>query len=655
MKQEFAIRGPDNIKPDAAARSLNHALFTQSDNDHQHRKGGALTGLYNVLQSPGEPLDSVTRQFFEKGIGHDLSAIRVHTDVKAAESARALNARAYTVGHDIVFGEGRYHPATTEGRRVLAHEIVHTVQQSLSQPHSAPRLEDGGHPHEAEARDNANRLCNSVPASPVRHSLSYPSVQRDIEIAGLEEAPPNSMDLPRVSTLAIDPRLDTNYFDRRVEAVGFGIYLGGIIIFCDGLPIFVPSRYVNEKPLIGDRPVSSLIHEHSEGALASIPAGPLAPSKDVVFAPYAYYRGPKSLIFPTSFSPTTAPRTIALLQDAKVRLASDVQRELTVIAISLMGMLLLQAVVRVGAKVAEMINRRYGASISRQLERLPRHPDVGRKMTQEASPEPLRAATGTSALDEILDNIAMQGQKHASKAGQLPESPIAPGSKLARAHECREIADKFNIDERIKVIMKNGPTNSVGPDGVKDRVVCGTIFLERQKGGGYIEHVLRHLSQEPPSGGQLTTYRAGDVFYQPPNWPKGQAIKTTAASPPKGMELPQNVKLTPKNEGKVILRPHTSEGIGHAGSRGGDAEVMSFEDVLKISTPETEGVVFMGTQYRGGDWPTCVSCTTVITEFNALRPKIDVVIMTKPIPVPSGSDINFTVLTRPGFTFEDLK
>src|SRR5271165_3485189 len=85
--------------------------------------------VHETLQSPGEMLDRDTRAFFESRFGQDFSGVRIHTDSRAAESARAVNALAYTVGRDIAFASGRFAPATTEGRRLLAHELTHTVQQ----------------------------------------------------------------------------------------------------------------------------------------------------------------------------------------------------------------------------------------------------------------------------------------------------------------------------------------------------------------------------------------------------------------------------------------------------------------------------------------------------------------------------------------------
>ena len=85
--------------------------------------------VHDVLRSPGQSLDSGTRAFIEPRFNHDFSGVRVHTDARAAESARSVNALAYTVGHDVVFGAGKYAPTTTAGKRLLAHELTHVVQQ----------------------------------------------------------------------------------------------------------------------------------------------------------------------------------------------------------------------------------------------------------------------------------------------------------------------------------------------------------------------------------------------------------------------------------------------------------------------------------------------------------------------------------------------
>jgi hypothetical protein len=82
-----------------------------------------------VLGERGQPLNAETQAFMESRFGHDFSKVRVHADGKAAESAHAVNATAYTVGSDIVFGTGQYAPETNEGKQLLAHELTHVVQQ----------------------------------------------------------------------------------------------------------------------------------------------------------------------------------------------------------------------------------------------------------------------------------------------------------------------------------------------------------------------------------------------------------------------------------------------------------------------------------------------------------------------------------------------
>jgi hypothetical protein len=86
--------------------------------------------VHDVLSSTGRPLDAAVGNFMESRFGRGFSQVRIHTDSKAAESAKALNARAYTVGTEVIFGANQYSPDTTEGKRLLAHELTHTLQQN---------------------------------------------------------------------------------------------------------------------------------------------------------------------------------------------------------------------------------------------------------------------------------------------------------------------------------------------------------------------------------------------------------------------------------------------------------------------------------------------------------------------------------------------
>jgi len=90
----------------------------------------APVSVDQALASAGRPLEPVLRQDMEQRFGHDFSQVRVHSGAAAEQSAREVSANAYTVGHNIVFGAGQFAPGAHEGRRLLAHELTHVVQQA---------------------------------------------------------------------------------------------------------------------------------------------------------------------------------------------------------------------------------------------------------------------------------------------------------------------------------------------------------------------------------------------------------------------------------------------------------------------------------------------------------------------------------------------
>jgi len=94
--------------------------------------------VHDVLGSPGRPLDTATRDFMEPRFGHDFSRVRVHTGGRATQSAQAVDARAFTVGQQIVFQTAAFNPGSHAGKALLAHELAHVVQQEAKSP---PRLQ----------------------------------------------------------------------------------------------------------------------------------------------------------------------------------------------------------------------------------------------------------------------------------------------------------------------------------------------------------------------------------------------------------------------------------------------------------------------------------------------------------------------------------
>ena len=105
--------------------------------------------VQEALHSPSQPLDTATRAFMEPCFGHDFSSVRVHTDARAAQSARAVNALAYTVGSDVMFDVGCYRPNTNAGRKLIAHELMHVVQHHTAS--TTASMGQRGDPYERAA------------------------------------------------------------------------------------------------------------------------------------------------------------------------------------------------------------------------------------------------------------------------------------------------------------------------------------------------------------------------------------------------------------------------------------------------------------------------------------------------------------------------
>jgi hypothetical protein len=124
-----------------------------------HTESGAVPPIvHEVLNSQGQPLDTPTRAVMERRFGFDFSKVRVHADSKATESARAVNALAYTVGRNVVFGDGQYAPGTSAGQKLMAHELVHVVQQSNGNPIGGIVIGDIDSIYEREAESASANL-----------------------------------------------------------------------------------------------------------------------------------------------------------------------------------------------------------------------------------------------------------------------------------------------------------------------------------------------------------------------------------------------------------------------------------------------------------------------------------------------------------------
>lgn len=147
LQTKFKVNEPGDIYEQEADRIADQVLATpahpavngtppriqRTSGQSNGQMDAAPASVDQALASPGRPLEPTLRQDMEQRFGHNFSQVRVHSGAAAEQSARDVNAHAYTVGHDIVFGAGRFAPGTHEGRRLIAHELTHVRQQSTGQ------------------------------------------------------------------------------------------------------------------------------------------------------------------------------------------------------------------------------------------------------------------------------------------------------------------------------------------------------------------------------------------------------------------------------------------------------------------------------------------------------------------------------------------
>jgi uncharacterized protein DUF4157 len=166
---------------------------------------GLPSHVSRALSQPGRPLEAPVREALEPRFGHDFSAVRIHADRPAFESAQALGARAYTVGTSVVFNAGQYAPQTAPGRRLLAHELTHVVQQSggggtvQRQPLDGRRFEkNSAPPAQPESEDEAEPQEGEAAGE-----LEAPEALADVEMAFEDQAPEEEAVEDEVSTTPI--------------------------------------------------------------------------------------------------------------------------------------------------------------------------------------------------------------------------------------------------------------------------------------------------------------------------------------------------------------------------------------------------------------------------------------------------------------------
>lgn len=174
-----------------------------------------------TLASSGKALEPAVRQDMEQRFGYDFSRVRVHSGTEAEQSARDVNAHAYTVGQNIVFGAGGFTPETHQGRRLLAHELTHVVQQSKGsvEPMIQRRLLVT-----ADKKADIKAMFDLLePASGFR--LKHDAKTNEVSVTASVLKPPSFVLADRLATIMDDPKQDAEiHLGRKQEGVHVGAF-----------------------------------------------------------------------------------------------------------------------------------------------------------------------------------------------------------------------------------------------------------------------------------------------------------------------------------------------------------------------------------------------------------------------------------------------
>ena len=162
---------------------------------HRAANGGEAVddAVARAIQSQrggGAPLEETARKTMESSFGDDFSEVRLHTDGQADSLNRAVSAEAFTTGSDIFFRDGSYNPSSSDGQKLLAHELTHVVQQRNSAPSSEMTVSDPDDASEREAGDVANSFDGNAAAATVSRQ-EIPEDEEEVAMSRLDrqEAP----------------------------------------------------------------------------------------------------------------------------------------------------------------------------------------------------------------------------------------------------------------------------------------------------------------------------------------------------------------------------------------------------------------------------------------------------------------------------------
>lgn len=236
----------------------------------------------------------------------------------------------------------------------------------------------------------------------------------------------NGLHLPQVSGRTADPRAHSDFVDRRVTAVGYGLTAGGYLLYCEGLPfpVLVPEAQV-DLGLTGAELFSASIYPDRETALVDLKES----SSETGDLRYSFYRGAGgALVVPTLFSPVTTPRIARTMVEVRTQLAQSTERELKVLLLTLTGTKVLQGVfsrvLRVGTEPElRTLSRQEGRGLETPAP--PQMKPRATTPTSEPAPAPAGPTPAPGALAPSPGLVQALG-------GANPTPKVAPGPRLSQ-------------------------------------------------------------------------------------------------------------------------------------------------------------------------------------------------------------------------------
>jgi hypothetical protein len=197
------------------------ALHRQADGSSSVDE--AVASQIQAKRGSGQALDENIRRNLEPSFGADFSDVRVHTDGEADTLNHAVNAEAFTTGKDIFFSEGKYNPSSSDGQKLLAHELTHVVQQESATPTSGLTVSEPDDASEREAGDVANSLMATA-AAPAAASVSRQAEEDELAMSRLDrQASPEEEEMLQGSFLdrqeepEEEEMLQASMLDRQME------------------------------------------------------------------------------------------------------------------------------------------------------------------------------------------------------------------------------------------------------------------------------------------------------------------------------------------------------------------------------------------------------------------------------------------------------